>query len=126
MPLVDADRQVFLKYSLINVAVSPRTLLLTESGAFVSNLGATGDVVITLPASPFTGGEFYQFNVAAAHLLTISITGAPETISFVDSMGVGHSYTTLFSDVVGSTITLQGAHNNVWYITGMTGQWDNS
>lgn len=122
MPLLDSERQIFSKAILINKTTAISSLLEIESSAFVSNLGAVVDVVINLPFSPFDG-IYYQFNISAASKITIGIE-APSVFAFTDSMGIIHSYSSISSDVVGSTIFIQGAHNNVWYIIGMTGIWD--
>jgi len=122
MPLLDSERQIFSKAILVNKTTATSSLLEIESGAFVSNLGGTQDIVINLPFSPFDG-IYYKFNIAAAHKITIGIE-TPSVFVFTDSMGIIHSYSSISSDVVGSTVLIQGAHSNVWYITGMTGIWD--
>jgi len=93
------------------------TLKENESGGVHSNLGATGTVTLTLPASASKGVHYY-FAVQAAQELRID----PGTATIRDDSGqTADKYKV--ADAIGEAIHLVADSNGDWVTIGKTGTW---
>jgi len=93
------------------------TLTAVESGSVHSNLGATGTVTLTLPASAETGTMF-TFAVQAAQELRVD----PGTATIRDDSGATtDKYKS--ANAVGECITVVADSNGDWVTTGKNGTW---
>jgi len=96
----------------IKAHTSDDTLTLSESGSVHSNLGATGAVTLTLPASA-TAGTLFTFSVQAAQELKID----PGTATIRDDSGqVADKYKS--ADAIGECITVVADSNGDWVSMG--------
>lgn len=96
------------------------TLTTTENGTIHTTVGATGTVVLTLPAA--TPGLHYYFYVGAAFALQIE-PASGETIS-LPSTGVPESADDYISaDAVGESVHLMCCKAGTWAVMGYTGTW---
>ena len=101
----------------IEAHVADDTLTASESGSVHSNLGATGTVTLTLPATPVEGTEFI-FVVQAAQELRID----PGTATIRDDSGqTADRYKS--ASAVGATMALVADGNGDWATTGKNGTW---
>lgn len=96
------------------------TLTAAESGSVHTTVGATGEVILVLPAAT-VGLEFF-FYVGAAQDLKIDPDGS-ETISLPSTgvPGAGGKY--LLADLAGETVHLMCAVAGSWACMGYTGTW---
>lgn len=93
------------------------TLKENESGSVHTNLGATGAVTITLPASP-TKGIHFKFAVQAAQELRID----PQTATIRDDSGqTADKYKT--ANAIGECIHLVADVNGDWVTISKYGTW---
>jgi len=93
------------------------TLLENESGSVHTNLGATGAVTLTLPASP-TKGTNYKFCVQAAQELRID----PRTATIRDDSGqTADKYKT--ANAIGECIEIVANSNGDWVTVSKYGTW---
>lgn len=96
------------------------TLTTPENGTLHTNTGASGAVVLTLPAA--TVGLHYRFYVGAAQELRIDPNGT-ETISLPSTGVAGAAGKYLVADAVGETVHLVCAKAGSWACFGYTGTW---
>ncbi len=93
------------------------TLLVSESGSVHTNLGATGTVTLTLPASAPQGTEF-TFAVQAAYELRV----APGVAAIRDDSGAtAGKYKA--ADAIGASLTLVADANGDWATVAKNGTW---
>lgn len=91
-----------------------------ESGSGFKNTGASGAIVLTLPAA--TVGLHYYFYVDAAQELRIDPNGT-ETISLPSTGVPGAAGKYLSADAVGESVHLVCAKTGTWAVYGHTGTW---
>jgi formate-dependent phosphoribosylglycinamide formyltransferase (GAR transformylase) len=96
------------------------TLTVAENGTCHTNTGASGTVVLTLPAA--TVGLRFVFGVGAAQALRIDPAGS-ETISLPSSGVPGAAGKYLEADAVGETVDLACLVAGNWSVLGFTGTW---
>lgn len=96
------------------------TLLTTENGTAHTNTGATGAVVIALPAAVV--GLHYYFGVGAAFELRLDPNGT-ETISLPSTGVPGAAGKYLSADAVGESVRLVCVKAGNWTVYGYTGTW---
>lgn len=96
------------------------TLTTAENGTGHSNTGASGAIVIALPAA--TVGLNYYFYVGAAQELRIDPNGT-ETISLPSTGVAGAAGKYLVADAIGETVRLVCAKAGTWAVFGFTGTW---
>lgn len=93
------------------------TLIAAESGSIHSNLGATGAVTLTLPASASAGTEFV-FSVQAAQELRID----PGAATIRDDSGqTADKYKS--ADAIGECLALVADANGDWAVIAKSGTW---
>ncbi len=93
------------------------TLNQSESGSVHTNLGATGTIMLTLPAGAEAGTRF-AFAVQAAQQLRIE----PGTAAIFDSSGqTAGKYK--YADAIGACITLIADANGDWAVISKSGSW---
>lgn len=93
------------------------TLLASESGSMHTNLGATGTVTLTLPASATEGTEF-TLAVQAPYELRV----APGAAAIRDDSGdTAGKYKA--ADAVGESLTLVADANGDWVTVAKNGTW---
>jgi hypothetical protein len=101
----------------IEAHTSDDTLSAAESGGIHSNLGATGLVTLTLPASA-PEGTVFTFAVQAGQELRID----PGTAAIRDDSGqTADKYKT--ADAVGECVTVVAASNGDWVTIAKNGTW---
>lgn len=101
----------------IEAHTSDDTLTETESGSVHTNLGATGAVKLTLPASA-AAGTVFTFAVQAAQQFRID----PDTATIRDDSGqTADKYK--WADAIGESITLVADSNGDWVTAGKNGTW---
>ena len=101
----------------IEAHTSDDTLIAAESGSIHSNLGATGPVTFTLPASA-PAGTVFSFAVQAAQELRIS----PGSATIRDDSGqTAGKYKS--ADAIGECITLVADANGDWATIAKSGIW---
>ncbi len=96
---------------------SDDTLASTESGSVHTNLGATGTVTLTLPASAPQGNVF-TFAVQAAQELRID----PGTATIRDDSGVTSDKYKV-ADAIGESLTVVADSNGDWMTIAKNGTW---
>lgn len=96
------------------------TLTAAESGSVHTNAGASGAVVLTLPAA-VVGLEFF-FGVRVAQQLRIDPSGS-ETISLPSTGVPGAAGKYLVADAIGETVHLLCVAAGTWAVMGYTGTW---
>lgn len=89
-----------------------------ESGANITNYGAIGDIVLTLPPID-TGyeGIFYNFHVRAAHELKIQPSGGDTMTK--SGLGIAH----MRSSFIGNCFMLTCTEQNKWIVEYIIGTW---
>lgn len=93
------------------------TLAVAESGSVHSNLGASGTVTLTLPASTPAGTEF-TFAVQAAYELRVD----PGTATIRDDSGqTADKYKS--ASAIGASLTLVADSNGDWATIAKNGTW---
>ena len=103
--------------SIIEAHTSNDTLTESESGSVHTNLGATGIVTLTLPASA-TAGTTFTFAVQAAQQLRVD----PGTATIRDNSGqTPDKYK--WADAVGESLTLVADANGNWATIAKNGTW---
>lgn len=101
----------------IEAHTSDDTLTAAESGSVHTNLGATGVVTLTLPASAGAGTEFV-FSVQAAQELRVD----PGTATIRDDSGqVAGKYKS--ANAIGECIRVVADGNGDWVTTAKNGTW---
>ncbi|HIJ53454.1 MAG TPA: hypothetical protein HPP66_09920 [Planctomycetes bacterium] len=99
------------------VHIADDTLTVEESGSVHTNLGATGTITLTLPASAPEGTEF-TFAVQAAQELRVD----PGTAAIRDDSGLtADKYKT--ADAIGECLTLVADSNGDWATIAKHGMW---
>lgn len=102
---------------VIEAHTSDDTLTAAESGSVHSNLGATGTVTITLPASA-PAGTIFSFAVQAAQELRIN----PGTATIRDDSGqTADKYKA--ADAIGECLTVVADSSGDWVTTAKNGTW---
>lgn len=96
------------------------TILTSENGTAFSNVGASGAIVLSLPAA--TVGLNYMFRVGVAQELRIDPNGS-ETISLPSSGVPGAAGKYLVADAIGETVHLVCFVAGTWSVLGFTGTW---
>jgi len=116
----DLRGQTFFNYSskkAIEAHTSNDTLTSAESGSIHSNLGATGTVTLTLPASA-PEGTVFVFAVQAAQELRID----PGSATIRDDSGqTADKYKS--ADAIGECLTLIADSNGDWATIAKNGTW---
>ncbi len=103
--------------SIIEAHTSGDTLAESESGSVHTNLGATGAVTLTLPASA-TAGTTFTFAVQAAQQLRVD----PGTATIRDNSGqTPDKYK--WADAVGESLTLVADASSDWVTIAKNGTW---
>jgi len=101
----------------IEAHTSDDTLTAAESGSVHSNLGATGTITLTLPASP-PEGTVFTFAVQAAQELHID----PGTATIRDNSGqTADKYKV--ADAIGECLSLVADSNGDWATIAKDGTW---
>lgn len=101
----------------IEAHVADDTLTASESGGVHTNLGSTGTVTLTLPATPAQGTQFI-FAVQAAQALRID----PGAATIRDDSGqTADRYKS--ASAVGATLTLVADGNGDWATIAKNGTW---
>jgi len=101
----------------IEAHISDDTLTVTESGSVHTNLGATGIVTLTLPASA-PEGTVFSFAVQAAYELRVE----PGTAAIRDDSGqAAGKYKS--ADAIGECLTLVADENGDWVTIAKNGTW---
>ena len=101
----------------IEAHTSDDTLTVAESGGVHSNLGATGTVTLTLPASA-PSGTFFSFAVQANQYLLVD----PGTATIRDDSGqTADKYKK--ANTIGAALTLVADANGDWVTIGKNGTW---
>ena len=101
----------------IEVYTADDTLTVEESGSVHTNLGATGTVTLTLPASAPEGTEF-AFAVQAAQELRVD----PGTSTIRDDSGLTADKYKV-ADAIGECLTLVADSNGDWATIAKHGTW---
>lgn len=96
------------------------TLTADDNATAHTNTGASGAVVLTLPAA--TVGLHFIFGVGAAFALRIDPSGS-ETISLPSSGVPGAAGKYLEADAVGESVHLGCLKAGNWAVLGYTGTW---
>ena len=105
---------------LVEAHTADDTLTAAESGSCHTNTGASGTVVLTLPAA-VVGLEFF-FGVGAAQALRLDPDGT-ETISLPSTGVPGAAGKYLAADAAGETVHLMCVVAGNWAVMGYTGTW---
>jgi len=101
----------------IEAHISNDTLTSAESGSVHTNLGATGTITLTLPASA-SEGTVFTFAVQAAQQLRID----PGTATIRDSSGQSaDKYKS--ADAIGECLTVVADSNGDWATIAKSGTW---
>lgn len=116
------------KYDTINgrggYEVTPHaagaTLTADDSGTFHTNAGASGAIVLALPAA--VPGMRFGFYVAVAQELRIDPNGT-ETISLPSTGVPGAAGKYLTANAIGETVELVCVVAGTWGVFGFTGTW---
>lgn len=119
-PAARSVARTLLGLSVVEAHTAGDTLTTAESGSVHSNTGASGTIVIALPAA--TVGLEYGFYVGAAQELRIDPNGS-ETISLPSTGVAGAAGKYLVADAVGETVYLFCAKAGTWAVRGYTGTW---
>ena len=102
---------------IIEAHTSDDTLIAAESGSIHTNLGATGVVTLTLPASAPVGTVFH-FAVQAAQELRVD----PVTATIRDDSGqTADKYKS--ADAIGECLSLVADSNDDWATIAKNGTW---
>jgi hypothetical protein len=102
---------------VIEVHTSDDTLTESESGGVHTNLGATGTITLTLPASAEAGVKF-TFAVQSAQQLRVD----PGTAAIRDNSGqTADKYK--WADAIGECLTLVADGNGDWVTVAKNGVW---
>lgn len=126
MALISSDRQVLLKDLLIEkTEITENDLIAQDSGSILTNKLATTAIELVLPTSQPYGGLYYKFCVTAAFQLKITAI-SPAFIWMTDSIGVLNQYQYLASSIIGSSVIIEAAQDDQWFVIGMTGGWNHS
>lgn len=116
----DLRGQTFLrvnKRKVIEAHTANDTLTIAESGSVHTNLGATGTVTLTLPASAPAGTEF-TFAVQAAQELRVD----PGTATIRDDSGqTADKYKV--ADAIGECLKIIADSNGDWATIAKSGTW---
>jgi hypothetical protein len=96
------------------------TLTTTESGTAHTNTGASGTIVLALPAA--TVGLRYIFAVGAAQELRIDPNGS-QTISLPSTGVPGAAGKYLVADAIGENVELVCYIAGTWSVRCYTGTW---
>lgn len=103
------------------VATANRTLLESESGSLVTNLGASVAVTISLPSAPAPGVNF-TFYVQAAQQLRVD-PGSADKILYLGALApVDGEY--VVASTAGAWVTLFANTNGDWMARGSYGTWN--
>lgn len=107
-------------YGAVEAHTADDTLLSSESGTTHTNAGASGAIVLTLPAA--TVGLTFRFVVRAAQELRIDPAGS-ETISLPSTgvPGAGGAYLT--ANAIGEAVELFCDTAGTWTAGFFTGTW---
>ena len=102
---------------VIEAHTADDTLTIAESGSVHANLGASGSVTLSLPASA-TAGTIFSFAVQATQELRID----PGTATIRDDSGqTADKYKTC--STIGACLTLIADSNGDWATVGKNGTW---
>ena len=116
----DLRGQTFLDYSskkAIEAHTADDTLTAAESGSVHSNLGATGTITLTLPASA-PAGTIFTFAVQVAQELRID----PGAATIRDDSGqTADKYKS--ANAIGECLTVVADTNGDWVTTAKNGTW---
>lgn len=116
----------------LNVGLTPGVYAHTEaeeisyhlsdynSGSLHSNLGAGGVIELWLEDSP-TAGDTYIIFVAAAQIIRLKFEGENDAFYYNGSKQSDEDY--LYSNTIGSSVTVVADENGDWYVTNVAGTW---
>jgi hypothetical protein len=107
------------RYVVRNV-LADETLVRGDSGAVVTNLGASGVVVKTLPQNA-QAGDAFTFVVASAQELRVN-PGAAGGVYINGAKQADGKYVT--ADDEGESVTLVANGAGDWYAVGAVGTWE--
>lgn len=93
------------------VATAARTLTRSESGSLVTNTGAAGQVIVTLPSAE--AGLVYHFKVNVAQNLRIKAASGDTIRIGTGSAGSAAGY--VEADAIGESITLVALNATEWH-----------
>lgn len=102
------------------VVTADKTLTAGDSGSQISNAGASGTVVVTLPVG--TPGLWFDFLVEAAQQLRIDPSGT-ETIALPSTGVQGAAGKYLVADALTEQVRLYCNTAGTWDVRGYTGTW---
>ena len=103
----------------VAVHVASATLVKEDSGSLLTNLGATGAVVLTLPQDAPIGTEFTAV-VSAAQVLSLD-PGAAGGIYIAGAKQADNK--TISADDEAESVTLTALGTGDWLASGATGTW---
>jgi hypothetical protein len=106
------------RYTVRNV-LADETLVRGDSGAIVTNLGASGALTKTLPQNAQTG-DTYTFVVATAQELRVT-PGAAGAVYINGAKQTDNKY--ISADDEGESVTLVANGAGDWYAVGAVGTW---
>lgn len=90
----------------------------TDVGTWNTNTGATGEVILTLPAS--ATGRRFMFAVDAAQYLRVKAAGT-DTIRDAATVSAAAGY--IRANVAGNVLEVTCIASGKWYVTSKTGIW---
>lgn len=105
---------------IVEAHTADDTLTVAESGSTHTTYGASGTVVLTLPAA--TVGLEYWFVVGAAQELRIDPNGT-QTISLPSTGVAGAAGKYLTANAAGESVHLRCVSAGTWAVFGFTGTW---
>lgn len=107
-------------YGSVEAHTADDTLLSSESGTTHTNAGASGAVVLTLPAA--TVGLNFHFVVRAVQELRIDPNGT-ETISLPSTGAPSAAGAYLTANAIGESLTIFCDTAGTWAVRNYTGTW---
>lgn len=111
----------FAKFKRVTDYTASATLGYGDSDAILTNRGATGAIILTLPAA--VAGMIYRFRVSAAFSLTVAVSGT-DTMSLPSTGVPGSAGKGLVnSGTIGPFLELTCATPGTWSVSGYTGTW---
>jgi hypothetical protein len=104
---------------LLKTVVANQTPVVADTQLAYNNVGTSGDVQITLPASPVAGTTFKIRVTDNFYMKFLANTG--QTISVAGNVSASAGY--VRSTAVGSVMTLEAQSSTLWMATDFMGTW---